>query len=81
MNKKIAWQLCGCLGVGTLFLSASVAHATISGKVFRDTNANGVNDTAEVGVPGITVNAYDSNVGPWWVRLFLLLTVPIPSTA
>lgn len=49
-------------GVG-LLLSAAVVQADISGKVFRDFNANGTFDTGasfnEVGAAGVTVKAFD----------------------
>ncbi|MGD0877316.1 MAG: sortase [Anaerolineales bacterium] len=34
---------------------------SISGTVFNDTNANGVQDTGEPGIPGVTVTLYDQN--------------------
>lgn len=59
LNK---WQ-CGALGF-CLSLS-SVVHADISGKIFRDFNANGSFDNtasfAELGVAGVTVKAFDTN--------------------
>lgn len=45
---------------GVLALAAHAVQADVSGTVFRDFNANGTKDTVELGVPGITVNAYDS---------------------
>lgn len=34
---------------------------SISGIVFNDTNANGVQDTGEPSIPGVTVSLYDQN--------------------
>jgi uncharacterized repeat protein (TIGR01451 family) len=50
---------------GIMFsLASQAALADISGKVFRDFNANGTfdsgSDITEVGMPGITVKAFDS---------------------
>ena len=63
MYKKQVWQLWGRLGIGVLFLSAWTAHADISGKIFRDFNANGVFDVGtsfnEVGQAGVIVKAFD----------------------
>lgn len=50
----------GLLLAGTSVFAMHVAYADVSGAVFRDLNANGTQDTGEVGVPGITVKAYDS---------------------
>lgn len=48
-----------------LLLSAAAAHADISGKVFRDFNANGVKDNTstfnEIGVAGVTVTAHGAS--------------------
>ena len=53
------------MGATALLLSASVAQADISGKVFRDFNANGVFDSGagfnEVGAAGVTVKAFDAS--------------------
>ncbi|QTR50272.1 SdrD B-like domain-containing protein [Candidatus Thiothrix anitrata] len=59
-NKKHLW-----LGVlGATLLIPNAAFADISGKVFRDFNANGVFDTSanfsEVGFAGATVKAFDA---------------------
>ncbi len=62
-----AWAVYGLLGL--LFFSFS-AHAQ-SGKVFRDFNSNGVQDSpatgvvvGEVGVPGVIVTAYPASGAP-----------------
>lgn len=56
------------LGLGLVLLSSQVAHADISGKVFRDFNANGTYDNnssfQEVGLSGITIKAFDANDPP-----------------
>ncbi|WP_169308519.1 SdrD B-like domain-containing protein [Nitratifractor salsuginis] len=44
-----------------VLLSAISAQADISGIVFRDFNLNGVKDTLEPGVAGLTVAAYDDS--------------------
>ncbi|QLQ33649.1 MAG: hypothetical protein HZT40_20880 [Candidatus Thiothrix singaporensis] len=53
----------GLIGGAWLLLS-SIAYADISGKVFRDFNANGVFDTGagfnETGQAGVTVKAFDA---------------------
>ena len=66
MIKRDSWLLLGrCVGSCILLLLAQSAHATISGKVFRDFNANGVFDASttfnEVGYAGVTVKAFDSD--------------------
>ena len=62
MNKK--QFLPHWFGVGVLLLSSQAALADISGKVFRDFNANGTFDTGstsqDVGVAGVTVTAFDA---------------------
>lgn len=54
----------GHLGLGVLLLSSQAVYADISGKVFRDLNANGVFDTGasfnEEGASGVTVKAFDA---------------------
>lgn len=45
----------------TLFLSPSVSQAQISGKVFRDLDADGVYDASEYPESGIRVVAYNTN--------------------
>ena len=51
-------------GLGMLTLASHLAYADISGKVFRDFNANGVFDTGaafnEQGQVGVTVKAFDA---------------------
>ena len=53
------------VGAAAFLLSTSVAQADISGKVFRDFNANGVFDSGagfnEVGAAGVTVKAFDAS--------------------
>lgn len=49
-----------------IWMIASAAHADISGKVFRDFNANGILDTGsfnEIGIGGVTVTCTDSANG------------------
>ncbi len=48
------------VSVGLGFLSALPARADITGTVFADLNANGVQDGGEVGVGGIEVSAFDA---------------------
>ncbi|OQX02947.1 MAG: hypothetical protein BWK73_41060, partial [Thiothrix lacustris] len=62
MHKKLllsSWQL---VGAGILLLSSTAVLADISGKAFRDFNANGTFDTGasfnEVGAAGVTVKAF-----------------------
>ena len=63
-NNKLVSCVCAVLGLTTLMLIAPVSYADISGKVFRDFNANGVFDTGatfnEVGQAGVTVKAFDA---------------------
>jgi hypothetical protein len=42
----------------TLVLASASAWASLGGKIFCDGNCNGVLDTNEVGLAGVTVNAY-----------------------
>jgi uncharacterized repeat protein (TIGR01451 family) len=62
-NKTILkhWQP---FGLGALLLSSPSVYADISGKVFRDFNANGVFDTGasfkEMGMVGVTIKAFDA---------------------
>ncbi len=44
-----------------LFLAAGLAKADISGVVFADGNNNGIKDTADQGVQGVMVRAYDTS--------------------
>ncbi|QTR50271.1 SdrD B-like domain-containing protein [Candidatus Thiothrix anitrata] len=54
-NNKQLW-----LGVlGATLLLPNAAFADISGKVFRDFNANGTLDTNELGMANVTVKAFD----------------------
>ena len=52
------------MSAGILLLSSQAVLADISGKVFRDFNANGAFDTSatfnEVGMGGVTVKAFDA---------------------
>lgn len=57
-NKSRLW---GYVGASLLFLSASSAHAAISGKVFRDFNGNGTQESAEPLVAGVEVKAFSSS--------------------
>ncbi|WP_308873920.1 SdrD B-like domain-containing protein [Thiothrix subterranea] len=45
--------------IGVVALLPSVTLADVSGKVFRDFNANGVFDSNEMGVANVTVKAFD----------------------
>ncbi len=64
MKKKSPSSRWRSLGLGALLISSSSAYADISGKVFRDFNANGTFDTGasfnEVGMVGVTVKAFDA---------------------
>jgi SdrD B-like domain len=56
--------------VSIFFLLAQATNAQVSGKVFRDFNANGLQTTAapdpvEPGLAGVVVNAYDAGGGPY----------------
>ncbi len=48
------------LGLGVVLLSSQIAHADISGKIFRDFNSSGVPDSGESGVADVTIKAYDA---------------------
>lgn len=65
MYKTIFPTRWGYLGLSVLVLSSPAVLADISGKVFRDFNANGVFDTGatfnEVGMDGVTVKAFDAD--------------------
>lgn len=65
MYKTIFPTRWGYLGLSVLVLSSPAVLADISGKVFRDFNANGVFDTGatfnEVGMNGVTVKAFDAD--------------------
>lgn len=56
------------LGIGGLLLYSSMALANVSGKVFRDFNANGSFDSGssfnEVGMAGVTAKAFDADDPP-----------------
>ena len=41
-------------------MPVAMAAGTISGTVYRDFNLNGLRDSGEVGVAGVTVSAFDS---------------------
>ncbi len=62
MHKKTSIR--HLLGAGILLMSSQTVLADISGKVFRDFNANGAFDTGasfnEVGMAGVTVKAFDA---------------------
>ncbi|WML91531.1 SdrD B-like domain-containing protein [Thiothrix lacustris] len=64
MYKKSSIWRYGQVGVGVILLSSPAVYADISGKVFRDFNANGALDVGanfnEVGMAGITVKAFDA---------------------
>lgn len=47
--------------VSALWVNAAFAAGSVVGTVFRDHNSNGVRDTGELGVAGVTVTAYDSS--------------------
>ena len=65
MTTNMVSSIRAALGVGVLLCTVPAAHADISGKVFRDFNANGTFDTSasfnEVGVVGATVKAFDAS--------------------
>lgn len=60
MNNKRPIRHLGYWGLGLLCLSAQVAHAGISGNVFRDFNGDGQQESAEPLVAGVLVRAYDA---------------------
>jgi hypothetical protein len=58
----------------TFFATVSAVNAqTVSGKVFHDFNANGQADAGEVGMPAITITAFNGTIqvfNPHWCRRF-----------
>lgn len=44
-----------------LFMLTTTSYAQISGKVFRDLNADGMQQAAEPSIAGAVINAYDAN--------------------
>ncbi len=44
-----------------LLIIPSMLHASITGTVFKDADADGIADTAEVGLPGIVISAFDAS--------------------